>query len=100
MTQFDLTKGNRTALNPTQMGFPVTPSDNTALPAITNAIYVGGAGDLTVILRGDPSVGNSKITGAASAITFKAVPAGTWLNIAASYVMATNTTATNILGLV
>lgn len=50
----------------------VTPSDTVDLDRVTTAVYVGGAGDLIVILARD-----------SAAVTFKAVPAGTTLNIAA-----------------
>lgn len=63
----------------------VTPSDSTALTP-TTAIYVGGAGDLAVLLSNDTV-----------AVTLKAVPIGTVLLISAKKVMATNTTATNIV---
>lgn len=69
-------------------GVAVTPNDNTDLARTSRAIYVGGAGNLAVILDLDTS-----------AITFLAVSAGTLLPIRARRVMSTNTTATNILAL-
>lgn len=68
-------------------GFAVVPSDTTVLSP-TRAIYVGGTGDLAVILNADTV-----------AVTFKAVPTGTYLPVSVTKVMATNTTATLILGL-
>ncbi len=53
------------------------------------ALYVGGAGD--VILRG---------AGDDADVTFKAVPAGTILPVAASIIRRTNTTATFMIGLI
>jgi hypothetical protein len=66
----------------------VTPSDSTDLTDTTRAIYVGGAGDVTV---------NMLKTG--SAILFKAVPVGTVLPIRAARVKSTGTTATNLTAL-
>jgi hypothetical protein len=72
---------------PATHGFAIVPSDTTVLSP-TRAIYVGGAGALAVIMNGDTV-----------AVTFSAVPAGTYLDISVTKVMATNTTATLILGL-
>lgn len=58
------------------------------------ALWIGGAGDVTVITAGDNS--NS---GAGTPVTFSAVPAGTYLNVQVRAVMATGTTATNMVGL-
>lgn len=66
----------------------ITPSDSNALATTPRALYVGGAGDVSVILIGD-----------ASAVTFSAVPAGTILPLRCSKVRATGTTATNIVGI-
>jgi hypothetical protein len=68
-------------------GAAVTPSDTVDLAFTTRAIYVGGAGTLTVILAGGATV------------EFLAVPAGTWLWIAATRVKATGTSATSIVAL-
>jgi hypothetical protein len=68
----------------------VTPSDTADLSKVTSAIYVGVAGDVALILANDPDV---------APVIFKAVPAGTLLQVQARRVMATNTTATNIVAL-
>lgn len=52
------------------------------------AIYVGGAGDVAVVMEGG-----------GAAVTFKAPPVGTILPVRTSKVMATNTTATLLIGL-
>ena len=62
-------------------------TSNTDDIATTMAIYVGGAGNLKVDMKG----GNT--------VTFTAVPVGTVLEIKATRVYATGTTATNLLGL-
>lgn len=63
----------------------ITPSDTTA--QTYRAIYVGGAGNVTVITTG----GNT--------VTFTAPPVGTIIPVEVSYVKATLTTATLLVGL-
>jgi hypothetical protein len=78
---------------PMQHAFAVTPSDGTPLTAVPRGLYIGGSGDVTVILRNDPHNGTSLATGATTQpVTYKNVQAGT-----AVFVMATGTTATNIV---
>lgn len=74
--------------SPAISGFAVTPDDAAPLPEMSRAIYVGGTGDLCVIMSsGDELV-------------FTAVAAGSWLPIRAAAVKATGTTATGLVGLV
>lgn len=54
---------------------------------LTRGIYIGGAGAIVLVLASGRT------------LTFSAVPVGTMLKVAASKVIKTNTTATNILGL-
>jgi hypothetical protein len=65
----------------------VTPSDSTVLPG-TRALYVGGAGNVAVVMSGNGAT-----------ITFTGVTAGFILPVQVTKVMATNTTATNIVAL-
>lgn len=65
----------------------VTPSDTVSMEC-GRALYVGGAGDLTVVMREESNV-----------VTFAAVPAGTVLPMQVRRVNATGTTATNIVAL-
>lgn len=74
--------------SPAVNGAAITPNDSTPLTQPTRMIYVGGAGDVTVVLLGD-----------SAAITLKAVPIGTVLQVRASVVKATATTATNLVAL-
>ena len=75
------------AAGPNNNAVAVVPSDTVNLAQPTRSIYVGGTGDVKVITVG----GQTTI--------FKAVPVGTTLNVAASRVFATGTTATNIVAL-
>ncbi len=73
--------------DPAYGAYAVTPHDTNANAA--KALYIGGAGDVAVIPRGR-----------STAVTFVGVAAGTILPVQVSRVMSTNTTATNIVGLV
>jgi hypothetical protein len=73
--------------SPFEHGAAVTPSDSVDLTQVTRALYVGGAGDVTLITAGGDTA------------LFKAVPVGTTLNVRAARVTATGTTATNLLAL-
>lgn len=64
----------------------VTPHDTNDLANVSRALWVGGAGNVAVILAGD-----------SSAVTFTGVPAGTLLPLRVKRVMSTNTTATTIV---
>ena len=72
---------------PASLAAAVTPHDTNELGAVTRAVYVGGAGNLTVTMAGG---GNA---------TFNSVPAGSVLSIRVSKVLSTGTTATNIVAL-
>lgn len=69
--------------------FAITPNDGADLATNTRGIYVGGTGNLAVILEDDTSV-----------VTFMAVPVGSLLPIRVKRVNSTGTTATNLIGLV
>jgi hypothetical protein len=65
----------------------VTPSDTVDLTYVTRGLWVGGAGNVAVVMvSGD-------------AVTFSGVVAGTLLPIRVSRVKSTSTTATLMLGL-
>lgn len=81
-----------TMTGPAFDAFALTPSDTNnfvaqSLPPTMRALYVGVTGDLTVVTFG----GNT--------ITFKAVPVGMLIPLVVTQIKATNTTATNIIGL-
>ena len=65
----------------------VTPSDTTELGPC-KALYIGGAGNVSVWMPNQ-----------STPVTFFAVPVGTVLPVSARRVLATGTTATNIVAL-
>lgn len=65
----------------------ITPSDTTQLNLC--GFYVGGAGNVAV-----------QTTVGATAVTFIAPPVGTVIKLQVARIMSTNTTATNIVGLI
>jgi hypothetical protein len=73
---------------PATHGFAVTPHDTNVLSETTRALYVGAAGTLAVVMASGASV------------TFSGLASGTVLPVRATKVMATGTTAADILGLV
>lgn len=67
--------------------YAITPHDTNEEAVAFRAIYVGAAGDITVV----PLVG--------SAVLFKAVPVGTTLRVRGRRVNTTGTTASLLVGL-
>jgi hypothetical protein len=63
----------------------VTTSDTG--PNVFTRLYIGGAGNVAVV------------TEAGNTVTFTAVPVGTQLDIRVKQILATGTTATNIVGM-
>jgi hypothetical protein len=72
---------------PAENFFSITPSDSVDLIRTPRAIYIGGAGNVVVRITGEASV------------TFQGLAAGTILPIRCDRVLATGTTATNLVGL-
>lgn len=77
-----------TTSSPARNAVTVTPSDTADLTSVSKALYVGVSGDVTV-----------NTLGGATAVTFKAVPAGMILPVRCTRVLATGTTATSIVAL-
>jgi hypothetical protein len=75
-------------IGPATHGVAVTPDDTVALAVPARRIYVGGAGNLTVMLRDDQAP-----------VTLTNCLAGTVYEVWAKRVMATGTTATNLVAL-
>lgn len=65
----------------------VTPSDSVNLDKEAGGIYVGGAGDASILMR------------SGNAVTFNGITAGTLLPLRVLRVNSTGTTATNIVAL-
>ncbi len=86
----DVTVSPEFAISPFATGAAVTPSDTVQLSDDTHALYIGGAGDVAVIFAEDATL---------TPVTLKAVPVGTVLPVSVIQVMATGTTATNIVAL-
>jgi hypothetical protein len=73
---------------PAKNAFAITPSDTNNLPTASQYIYVGGDGDLTVVLVGDTDP-----------VLFKHVKAGTVLPLRATKVLHAGTDATDLVAL-
>lgn len=72
---------------PASHGFAITPHDSTELSEVTRAIFIGGAGNVSVVLA------------SGATLTFSNLPGGSVLPIRAKQVKSTGTTATALLGL-
>lgn len=73
---------------PARHAASVSPSDTVDLAVASKCLYVGGAGDLAMIMVDDAD---------SQSVTLKAVPVGTVLNVQVRRVLNTGTTATNIV---
>lgn len=76
------------ATGPASFAEVVTPSDTTDLSRTSRALFVGGAGNISV-----------EMAGGQSAVVFTGVVAGQILPIAVTRVNSTSTTATNIVAI-
>ena len=85
MTAYDTTHGG--VGQPATYAVAVTPDDNNDLAYVSRAIYVGGAGNLEVVMLDGQTV------------VFSGVTAGTVLPIRVTRVKSGSTTATLILAL-
>jgi hypothetical protein len=79
---------NSVGVGSSASAFAITPSDTVDLTYLTRAIFVGVGGNLAVILNDDTA-----------AVTLVGVVAGGFYPLAVKRVMATNTTATTMIGL-
>ena len=87
-TNSNTTLGGRSSSGPAQGAAAVTPNDGANLAvAGSRGLWVGGAGNVAVV------------TAQGDSVTFTGVPAGYLLQVAVSRVLATGTTATNLLAL-
>jgi hypothetical protein len=74
-------------IGPARSAFAITKNDSTVFAQATRALYVGGAGAVTVRMIDGTNC------------TFAAVPAGTTISIRVDKVLSTGTDATSIVGL-
>jgi len=89
MAVLDIFSGWTSQLNsPAADGFAITPADGTDLSFACRSIYVGVAGDVQVT------------TVKGTTLIFKNAQAGSTIPVRCSRVWNTNTTATNLLGLI
>ncbi len=72
---------------PADNGEAITPSDTVDLAKVSRGIYVGVAGNVTVIMKGGAT------------LTFTGVQAGSLIPIRVTRVKATLTTATNMVAI-
>jgi len=79
---------NLQSTSPAIKAVSITPDDSNDLTKITRGLYVGTSGDIAVILSGDTS-----------SVTLKNLAAGVEHAISVKRVLATGTTATDIIGL-
>lgn len=75
-------------------GEAVAPNDNVDLNYVSRALWIGGAGNIVVVMAGDKAN-----DGAGTTLTFTGIPAGTLLPLAVARVKSTGTTATGIVAL-
>lgn len=79
---------NEVAPGPCAQAYAVTPSDTVALPSLTRVVWVGSSGDVAF-----------QPAGSVDPVTLRSVLAGTQLPICASLILATGTTAGDIIAL-
>ena len=77
----------RSLTSPPEYAQEIAPSDAAALPFVTRALYVGGAGDVALRLMGGAEV------------TLRNMQAGSLIPIRIDRVKASGTTATGLIGL-
>ena len=86
---YDQNKDSRTGDSPGRTAFAITPSDASDLTLYAKAVYVGVTGDITCL-----PIDN--VDGAT--VLYKAHPVG-YMRCGVRKVLATGTTATNLLGI-
>lgn len=84
----DFSSFQASLVSPAVKAVAISPDNDNDLAKISRAVYIGGAGDLAVILEGDTAV-----------VTFVGMLVGVIYSIRAKRIRSTNTTATNIVAL-
>jgi hypothetical protein len=72
--------------SPAENGVAVTPNDGTDLTNATRALWIGGAGNISV-----------DMVGGQTAVVYSGIAAGTWMPLRVTRVRSTSTTATLIV---
>ncbi len=75
------------ATHPADNAVSVTPNDGADIPIRARALYIGGAGNVSLVTLGG------------STVTFVGLAAGSILPVTTARVLATGTTATNIVAM-
>lgn len=88
MPKDNFSNSSDSLIAPAQFCFEIAPSDAQELQVVTKAVYVGQGGDVTML-----PIDN------ATDVVFRNVPSGAILDVRASAVRATGTTAADIVGL-
>jgi|SRR5579864_4059165 len=83
--------------NPAYDASLLTKSDTADLPFYSTGLYVGGTGDLNVVMADQHIPGMSAAAATAVAVKFSAAPVGTYLPIRIGRLMSTGTTATLVV---
>lgn len=87
MSQENFTGAKAEYAGPARTAFAITPHDSNNEDQVFRGLYVGVGGDVVVVTTKN------------KAVTFTGVPTGTILPIIGKRVNATNTTATDMVGL-
>src|ERR1700680_3881043 len=82
--------------DPAYEAVAITTSDSVDLAWVPTAVWVGGAGALSVVMVKDWFLGMTGAQAIAVAATFTGVAAGSWMPLRVARIMATATTATSI----
>ena len=72
---------------PSTNPFSITPHDSDPLPEIVNGIYVGGGGDVTLRCKDSDQD-----------VTYRNLTDGAYINVRATHVRDTGTSATDLIG--
>jgi hypothetical protein len=83
----EFSRYNRSLVSPPEHAVAIAPDDASDITNVTRALYVGGTGDLRVMMLGGGTA------------TFANIPSGTLMPLRVTRVLATGTTASAILGL-
>jgi hypothetical protein len=75
----------------------ITPSDSADLAHYCTAVWVGGSGNLFAVTAGALVPGESVAAASSTATLFQGINSGQWMPVRVGRIMASNTTATEIV---